>query len=151
MPPGRQPRLAPAKRSLMNSIVRGNTRFDQKSPADGLVLDIYSQQGDQVVAGQPVVSILPMDSVKIRFFVPERQLAALHVGQNVGIDCSGCPPSLAATIRYISQNAEFTARLPHSETTSRKMAYMVEAWPRPSDALRLHPGQPVNVSLGISE
>ncbi|WP_084260519.1 HlyD family secretion protein [Thiothrix lacustris] len=50
---------------------------------NGLVNDTYYQQGEWVPAGSPVLSILPPENRKVRFFIPEPQLGSLQTGQTV--------------------------------------------------------------------
>ena len=55
------------------------------APVAGAVVDTFYVKGEWVAAGAPVVSLLPPQNIKVRFFVPEPQLGALRVGQDVGI------------------------------------------------------------------
>lgn len=42
-----------------------------KAPASGLVFDTLYREGEWIIAGSPVVRMLPPKNVKVRFFVPE--------------------------------------------------------------------------------
>jgi HlyD family secretion protein len=117
------------------------------TPAAGLVHDTYFVVGDWVPAGSPVASVLPPANVKIRFYVPETLLGGLKLGQPVTINCDGCAAPFAATIRFIADRAEFTPPVLYSKENRAKLVYLVEANPAPGDALKLHPGQPVDVTL----
>ena len=102
-------------------------------------------QGEWVNAGSPVVAILPPANVKVRFFVPEPQVGALRSGQRVDVACDGCGAPIAASISFISPQAEFTPPVIYSRESRAKLVFMVEARPAAADATRLHPGQPVDV------
>lgn len=131
-------------------LAQNQVRLAQKSqtaPVSGPVDDTYYRVGEWVAAGQPVLSILPPANIKLRFFVPEMRLAALHAGASVYISCDGCGAPIAATVRFIAQQAEYTPPVLYSENNRHRLVYMVEAWPAPKDATRLHPGQPVSVTL----
>ena len=104
-------------------------------------------RGEWVPAGSPVVVVLPPGNVKVRFFVPEPRLGALKVGQKVSIACDGCGAGIEAAIAFISPQAEFTPPVIYSKDSRAKMVFMVEARPAPELAVRLHPGQPVDVTL----
>ena len=54
---------------------------------------------------------------------------------------------LTAHVTYISTEAEYTPPIIYSNETKDKLIYMIEAYPKVSDATLLHPGQPVEVSL----
>lgn len=117
------------------------------SPAPALVQDTYFVEGEWVPAGRPVASLLPEGNVKVRFFVPERELGALKQGDPVTITCDGCEAPIAATIGYISPQAEFTPPVIYSKDSRAKLVFLVEARPARADARKLRPGQPVDVAL----
>jgi HlyD family secretion protein len=118
------------------------------APAAGLVHDTYYNAGDWVPAGSPVVSLLPPANVKVRFYVPEPQLARAQPGGEVALSCDGCGSPLAATIDYISNRAEFTPPVLYSKENRAKLVYLIEARPASAAAAAgLKPGQPVDVSL----
>ncbi|MBT9499120.1 MAG: HlyD family efflux transporter periplasmic adaptor subunit [Zoogloea sp.] len=143
---GAQAQVAASEAALEQSAIR-LAQKSQRAPAAGRVQDVYYRAGEWAAAGQPVVSILPAENIKIRFFVPESVLSALRTGQTVGIHCDGCDTPVPAVIRFISASAEYTPPVLFSEKNRHRLVYMVEAWPQPEDAVRLHPGLPVDVSL----
>jgi HlyD family secretion protein len=85
--------------------------------------------------------------VKVRFFVPETKLGAIRAGQKVSLACDGCPGTIEGTISFIAPQAEFTPPVIYSKDNRAKLVFLVEARPAPRDAAKLHPGQPVDVSL----
>lgn len=113
---------------------------------NGLVNDTYYQQGEWVPAGSPVLSILPPENRKVRFFIPEPQLGSLQTGQTVQVSCDGCGDSIPMTISYISPQAEYTPPVIYSKDSREKLVIMVEAVPSAADATRLKVGQPVDVT-----
>ncbi|MGH6920001.1 MAG: HlyD family secretion protein, partial [Geminicoccaceae bacterium] len=120
----------------------------QAAPQAGLVVDTLYRPGEWVAAGAPVVSLLPPENVKVRFFVPEPRLGAIAVGDEVEVRCDACPPDLAAEISFIAPEAEYTPPVIYSREMRAKLVYLVEAKPRQPDALR--PGQPVDVILAAT-
>ncbi len=115
------------------------------APGPALVYDTLFRVGEFVPAGQPVVSLLPPENIKARFFVPEPALAILRPGQSVRIQLDGHPP-LEATISYVSPKAEYTPPVLYNRDNRAKLVFLVEAVFRPEDARDLHPGQPVEVA-----
>ncbi|MGB3917681.1 MAG: HlyD family efflux transporter periplasmic adaptor subunit [Thiothrix litoralis] len=113
---------------------------------NGLVNDTYYQQGEWVPAGSPVLSILPPENRKVRFFIPEPQLGSLQTGQTVQVSCDGCGDSIPMKISYISPQAEYTPPVIYSKDSREKLVVMVEAEPNAADATRLKVGQPVDVT-----
>jgi len=117
------------------------------APAAALVHDTYYTVGDFVPAGSPVVSLLPPGNVKARFYVPETMLAKVSAGVVVKLACDGCGEPVPATVDYVSNRAEFTPPVLYSKENRGKLVFLVEARPSPADAVRLKPGQPVDVTL----
>jgi HlyD family secretion protein len=98
-----------------------------------------------MTAGEPVVSLLPPQNIFVRFFVPEPILGSLHLGDRVGLQCDSCAKDVTATISFISPQAEFTPPLIYSEANIAKLVFLIEARPPPDQAVKLNPGQPVEV------
>jgi HlyD family secretion protein len=117
------------------------------APDDALVENTFFNVGEWVPAGTPVVSLLPARRVKLRFFVPEEEVAKAQMGREVSFTCDGCPPDLRASIIYVSPRAEFTPPVIYSQTARAKLVFMVEARPLElPPQLALAPGLPVTVA-----
>jgi HlyD family secretion protein len=108
-----------------------------------LVEETYYRQGEWVQAGSPVVSLLPPDHIKIRFYVPEARLGGVAMGQPVRVRCDGCAANITARISFVAPQAEYTPPVIYSNESRAKLVYRIEA--RPDAVVRLHPGQPVDV------
>ena len=132
------------------SLAQAEWRLRQKSVASsvtGTVSDTLFVRGEWVPAGAPVVSVLPPGNVKVRFYVPEPKLGGIKMGQKVELVCDGCAQPLEAAISFIASQAEFTPPVIYSKDNRAKLVFLVEARPSAQDAVRLHPGQPVDVRL----
>jgi len=120
----------------------------QSAPRDALVYDTLYRAGEFVAAGNPVVALLPPENIKIRFFVPEAEFAALTAGAAVRININGRPSPLNAHISYLSPQPEYTPPILYNRENRAKLVFMIEAVFNDPDATRdLHPGQPVDVAL----
>lgn len=131
-------------------LAQSDWRLQQRAvaaTASSLVHDTYYSEGEWVAAGNPVVSLLPPGNLKMRFFVPEIVVGALKLGQEVRAACDGCNAAIPARISYISRQAEFTPPVIFSREQRAKLVFLIEARPAPADALKLKPGQPLDVSL----
>lgn len=116
------------------------------APADAAVFDVLARPGEFVAAGAPVVVLLPPGALKVRFFIPEEQLPQARVGRRVQLGCDGCPSGLAARVRWVSPQAEFTPPVIYSVGNRSKLVFAVDAMPEPSGTAGLmKPGQPVDV------
>ncbi len=117
------------------------------APDDALVENTFFNVGEWVPAGTPVVSLLPASRVKLRFFVPEEDVAKARIGRKVSFTCDGCPPDLKARIIYVSPRAEFTPPVIYSQSARTKLVFLIEARPdKVPDDIALAPGLPVSVA-----
>lgn len=116
----------------------------QVAPMAGQITEVFFRPGEVVAAGQPILSLLPPANIKLRFFVPENELAKIQLGQVVQVGCDQCDPSLQARITRISSQAEYTPPIIYSNSQRAKLVFMVEAKPI-SAVPTLHPGQPVDI------
>jgi HlyD family secretion protein len=130
------------------ALAQAAWRQEQKrvdAPVAGFVQDTFFVEGEWVPAGRPVASLLPPGNVKVRFYVREPMIQSLPVGRAVQITCDGCEP-VTARVNFVSTQAEFTPPVLYSKESRQKLMFLVEARPETS-AIRLHPGQPVDVTL----
>ena len=140
-----QTRAADSRVQQTNAaLVAANARLSDGTPvapAAARVEDVFFQNGEWASANQAVVALLPDDKIKLRFFVPERQISAYRPGAVVKFSCDGCQAGMTAKVTYISPRPEFTPPVIYSREARDRLVYLVEA--RPS--VLLNPGQPVDV------
>jgi HlyD family secretion protein len=128
------------------------TRLERRkvaSPVQGSVQEVYFRTGEMVQAGRPIVSLLPPNNTKVRFFVPQATLPGLHIDDVINISCDGCQPGLTARISFISAQAEFTPPIIYSREERARLVFRIEARPKEPENLRV--GQPVSVSIRPSQ
>jgi HlyD family secretion protein len=147
---GRSEQLAAARAQIAGAeaALRGQRQRRREiapvAPAKGVVEQTFYNPGEWVPANSPVVSVLPDDKRKLRFYVPQERLAGLRPGASIGFTCDGCGGTRQAKISYISPRAEFTPPVIYSEGARSKLVFQVEALLPPSDK-PLPPGLPVEV------
>lgn len=152
--PSREMEIKAAEKEVeaAHAVVRqAQWRLDQKfikSPVKGFVFDTLYVLGEWIPAGSPIVVILPPQNIKVRFFVPEYRLGSFKVGQQVMLKCDGQAKEIPAKLSYISPTAEYTPPVIYSREWRSKLMYMLEARPTDNPEV-LHPGQPVDVTIGI--
>ena len=113
------------------------------APSPARVEDVFYRPGEWVAANQPVVSLLPDDRIKVRFFVPEDEVAKYRPGKSVRFSCDGCASGLSAKISFVSPRPEFTPPVIFSRDSRDRLVFMVEALP--AKPAGLMPGLPVDV------
>ena len=150
--PARSDEIAGANaevKAASDTLAQAQWRVAQKTqtaPAAGLVVDTLYRPGEWVPAGSPVVSLLPPANVKIRFYVPETTIGTLRIGDAVSVRCDGCGADIAAAIRFIAPQAEFTPPVIYSRENRANLVFLVEARPEAFNPA-LHPGLPVEVAV----
>jgi HlyD family secretion protein len=122
------------------------TKRRETAPVDARVEDVFYRSGETAAAAAPVVSLLAPEHLKLRFFVPEPDLAKLAVGRKVAVSCDGCAANLSATVRFIARAAEFTPPVIYSLTRREKLVFLVEATPD-DFGQPWHPALPVDIRV----
>jgi len=74
-PPRKSPRSQPPWTRPNGRLTRSSNPPDQRLCADTLY-----RQGEWVAAGNPVISLLPPENLKVRFFVPQEALPQIKIG-----------------------------------------------------------------------
>jgi HlyD family secretion protein len=131
-------------------VTQAEWNFNQKrqaAPQAGLVYDTLFRQGEWVAAGKPVVVLLPPQNIKVRAFVPEPQLGAIHYGDTTEVTLDGMPNPFIGKVSYISPHAEYTPPVIYSRESRAKLVFMIESVFDPEVSANLHPGQPVDVEF----
>ncbi|MFL5577813.1 MAG: HlyD family secretion protein [Gemmatimonadaceae bacterium] len=134
-------RAAQVRQQIENGHVR--------NPAPGTVLATYARAGEFVQTGQPLYRIANLDTVDVRAYVTEPQLAELRIGQRaeVAADAAGGERrALPGTVTWVSSQAEFTPTPIQTREERADLVYAIKV--RVSNAggvLKI--GMPVDVRL----
>ena len=150
---GREQEISAARRDVEAAravLAQSDWKVAQRSvvaPAAGIIENTYFSRGEWVPAGQTIVSLLPPEKIKVRFFLPENNLASIKVGQSISLTCAGCSAAIKANIHFIATQPEFTPPVIYSKDARAKLVFYVEARPLPGQAVSLHPGQPMDITL----
>jgi HlyD family secretion protein len=129
------------------AVDEAQVRLDQlsvRAPAPGRVEEVYFQTGEWASANQAIVSLIPDGKVKVRFYVPEGQMALYQVGRAVRFGCDACRGGHSAVISYVSPRPEYTPPIIYSRQARDRLVFLIEA--RPDDPRGLTPGLPVDVT-----
>jgi len=123
----------------------------QTAPQAGLVFDTLYRKGEWVAANKPVVALLPPQNIKVRAFVPEGWISAIHPDDRVQVFVDGMRGPLTGKVSFISPKAEYTPPVIYSRESRGKLVFMMEAVFDSKIAVNLHPGQPVDVQFESSD
>lgn len=79
------------------------------SPTDGNVITRSIEPGEVVAAGEPLLTLIDLDQLYLRGFIPEGQIGAVKVGQQARVYLDSFPEQpLLATVTRIDPKASFT-------------------------------------------
>lgn len=132
------------------ALAQNEWKLGQKTvaaPVAGRIEDTLYRVGEWVPAGSPVVEMLAPGAIKLRFYVPQAALGRVAVGARVQARCDGCGAPIDARVSFVASQAEFTPPVIYSKENRQRLVFLVEARPDAQDLPRLHPGQPVDVTL----
>ena len=151
--PARQDEINQQKSQLEAAMLQRNkAHWDLQqtilmASQNAIVYDILYHPGEHSAAGKPVITLLPPDNIKIRFYIPEKRLSEIQAGSKVKIYYNGNSRPISGYINYISPQAEFSPPVIYSTQRREKLLFMVEAIPLKDTSPLIKPGQPVNVEI----
>lgn len=119
----------------------------QAAPVAGIAFDVLYRVGERVPANSPVVTLLPPDALKVRFYIPQAALASVRAGTPLALHCDGCPSPLKAQVSFVSPQAEYTPPVIYSNESRQKLVFLVEARPDAAAMRVLKPGQPLDIAI----
>jgi HlyD family secretion protein len=118
------------------------------APTDGVVMTRTTEEGEVVAAGSALVTVVDLDRLYLRVFVPEAQIGMLRLGLRAQIYTDAFPDkSFPATVRYISSRAEFTPREVQSPEERVKLVYAVKLYLDANPDHKLTPGLPADAMI----
>jgi HlyD family secretion protein len=132
-----------SSKAELRDIEHQITELSPKSPVSGRIEETMFKPGEWAAANAAIVSIVPDDEIKVRFYVPQNQIHNYPVGTKVAIAYDGGPKGMTATVDFVSTRPEYTPPIIYSIETRDKLVFMVEAVP--ADPTKLIPGQPIDV------
>lgn len=103
-------------------------RASVTNPVSGTVLATYTKAGEVVQNGQPLYRIANLDTMEMRAYVTETQLAHIRIGEttNVTVDVSGQRRSFPGTVSWIASTAEFTPTPIQTRDERANLVYAVK-------------------------
>ncbi len=122
------------------------------NPQAGTVLATYVRAGEIVQSGQPLYRIANLDTLVLRAYVAESQLAALRLGQRVQVNVDqghGTRVTTAGVVSWVSSKAEFTPTPVQTRDERTDLVYAVKVnVANPRGVLKI--GMPADVDLGVA-
>lgn len=119
------------------------------NPITGTVLATYARAGEFVQPGQPLYRIANLDTLELRAYVTEEQLAAVRIGNTVqvNVDRGGNGMlTLPGRVSWVAAKAEFTPTPVQTRDERASLVYAIKVRvSNPNGALKI--GMPADVRL----
>jgi HlyD family secretion protein len=119
------------------------------NPVGGTVLTTYVRAGEFVQTGQPLYKIAKLDTMELRAYITEPQLAGVRIGQpvQVTIDAGAAGRrAMPGTVTWVSSQAEFTPTPIQTRDERTNLVYAVKiSVPNRGGVLKI--GMPADVQL----
>lgn len=98
------------------------------NPLNGTVLTKYAEPNEITVFGKPLYKIVNLNTMQLRVYVSETQLANIKIGDevNVKIDDGDGMKSYQGNISWIASEAEFTPKIIQTKEERVALVYAVK-------------------------
>ena len=113
----------------------------------GIIFDTYFTKDEYVQAGQPLLSLITTNNIKVIFFIPETELSTTLLNTKIQISSDGNKTLGTATINYISQIAQYIPPIIYSREERQNLVFRVEARIDNPNLNQVHLGQPVSLEF----
>ena len=98
-----------------------------KSPFDGKISEIYYKEGELVNPGFPCVKIILTDTIEFTFFVEQKYLPYIKIGDKVLIKPTPLKEKFYGEIFYIAEEGEFTPKNIITEEEKENIVFKIKA------------------------
>ncbi|MFD1163962.1 MULTISPECIES: HlyD family secretion protein [Hwangdonia] len=98
------------------------------NPINGTILTKYAEPNEITVFGKPLYKIADLNSMQLRVYVSETQLANIKIGQEVSvkIDDADTMKSYKGMISWVASEAEFTPKIIQTKEERVALVYAVK-------------------------
>ena len=121
------------------------------NPQAGTVLATYTRAGEIIQPGQPLYRIANLDTLILRAYIAENQLAAVKLGQVVQVHVdqgNGTLLTLPGIVSWVASKAEFTPTPVQTRDERTDLVYAVKVnVANRNGALKI--GMPADMDLGV--
>ncbi len=134
-------------RAALQQIETQMSELQVKSPADAFIEVLQVRPGDLIAPNSPVATLVELDRLWVRVYVPEPELGHAHLGKEVSITVdSFAKESFTGTIEQIASRGEFTPRNVQTREERSHQVFAVRVR-LDNSAKRLRAGMAADVSI----
>ncbi len=122
--------------------------LEVKAPVSGTLVTRIVDAGEVVTAGSPLFTLVDMDRLYLKVYVPEKEIGRLRRGLEARIYTDAFPDHpFPAHVRYIADRAQFTPREVQTPDERVKLVYAVKLYLDENPDHRLTPGLPADAVI----
>ncbi|MFH0735542.1 MAG: HlyD family efflux transporter periplasmic adaptor subunit [bacterium] len=120
------------KEPLLRQIDQINEKISKCNiinPIQGCVIGKYHEQGEMIVAGNPIYKIADLRTLNLRAYVTENQIHQIKIGQNVKIfvdKSDGNYKEYRGILTWISDQSEFTPKMIQTKEERVNFVYAIK-------------------------
>ena len=121
------------------------------NPEKGTVLTKYAEPNEITVFGKPLYKIADLNTMQLRVYISETQLANIKIGQEVTvkIDAADAMKSYNGLVSWIASEAEFTPKIIQTKEERVALVYAVKIDVKNNGSLKI--GMPAELWLTNEE
>jgi HlyD family secretion protein len=116
------------------------------SPANGIITNIYYEQGEAIPQFAPIMEIIDIKDMEVKIYISETLLSSVQYGQEVTVSVDGLDESLKGEVIWVSPKAEFTPKTILTPNTRTSLVYSVKVSISNENGILKH-GMPVVVKM----
>ena len=119
-----------------------------RAPASGIITQRLVDVGEVIAPGAPLFDIVDLDRLYLQVYVPEKDIGKVRLGLPARIYTDALPNEpLAATVRYIAAQAQFTPKEVQTPDERVKLVYEVRLYLDANPQHRATPGLPADAVI----
>lgn len=134
-------------RAALGVLQAQSAKMTLKSPVNGIVSRRAAHAGEIAAPNSTLLSVTNLDTVKLTIYVPETQLGAIKIGDEVSVKVDSFPgKQFKGKVVFISTQAEFTPRNVQTQAERVNTVFAVRVQ-IPNPNLELKPGMPADAQV----
>ncbi|MCK9989998.1 MAG: HlyD family secretion protein, partial [Rugosibacter sp.] len=123
-----------------------------RAPAGGILTTRMVDVGEVIAPGAPLFDIVDLDRLYLQVYVPEKDIGKVRLGLPARIYTDAFPDEpLAATVRHIASQAQFTPKEVQTPDERVKLVYAVKLYLDANPQHRATPGLPADAVIRWQE
>jgi len=123
-----------------------------KAPAAGMLTTRMVDVGEVIAPGAPMFDIVDLDRLYLKVFIPANEIGKVRLGLPARIYTDAFPDEpLAATVRHIASQAQFTPKEVQTPDERVKLVYAVKLYLDANPQHRATPGLPADAVIRWKE